>query len=81
MKVTSSLIGEGHCEIHTSKFKRSSIYNISLSLLNTVSILRVLFFRHRWYYTSDAVVREVTIEEVLNSSAYMLFYDRSTKTR
>ncbi|XP_035784011.1 ubiquitin carboxyl-terminal hydrolase 30 homolog [Anopheles albimanus] len=36
---------------------------------------------YKWYYTSDAVVREVTIEEVLNSSAYMLFYDRSTKTR
>lgn len=31
---------------------------------------------HRWFYTSDAVVREVTIEEVLRQPAYCLFYDR-----
>ncbi|KAL1375010.1 hypothetical protein pipiens_017753 [Culex pipiens pipiens] len=31
---------------------------------------------HKWYYTSDTVVREVTIEEALSAPAYMLFYDR-----
>lgn len=31
----------------------------------------------RWYYTSDHFVKEVSIEEVLASPAYMLFYDRS----
>ena len=31
---------------------------------------------HRWFYTSDTVVREVTIEEVLRQPAYCLFYDR-----
>ncbi|XP_058830794.1 ubiquitin carboxyl-terminal hydrolase 30 homolog [Topomyia yanbarensis] len=31
---------------------------------------------HKWFYTSDAVVKEVSIEEVLSSPAYMLFYDR-----
>lgn len=36
---------------------------------------------HRWFYTSDTVVREVTIEEVLRQPAYLLFYDRGpTKT-
>jgi len=32
---------------------------------------------HKWYYTSDHFVKEVSIEEVLSSKAYMLFYDRS----
>jgi ubiquitin carboxyl-terminal hydrolase 30 len=32
---------------------------------------------HKWYLTSDHMVREVSIEEVLQSPAYMLFYDRS----
>lgn len=31
---------------------------------------------HRWYYTSDTVVKEVSIDEVLSIPAYMLFYDR-----
>lgn len=31
---------------------------------------------HKWFYTSDTVVREVTIEEVLSRPAYLLFYDR-----
>lgn len=38
-----------------------------------------LYYSHfRWYYTSDTVVKEVTIDEVLSVSAYMLFYDRGT---
>jgi ubiquitin carboxyl-terminal hydrolase 30 len=32
---------------------------------------------HKWYLTSDHLVKEVSIEEVLSSPAYMLFYDRS----
>lgn len=32
---------------------------------------------HKWFYTSDHFVKEVSIEEVLASPAYMLFYDRS----
>ncbi|XP_058128020.1 ubiquitin carboxyl-terminal hydrolase 30 homolog [Anopheles ziemanni] len=36
---------------------------------------------YKWYYTSDTVVREVPIEEVLNSSAYMLFYDRGSSSK
>lgn len=31
-----------------------------------------------WYYTSDTVVKETTIDEVLSVPAYMLFYDRGT---
>ena len=31
----------------------------------------------RWFYTSDSAVREVTIEEVLNTNPYMLFYERT----
>ncbi|XP_002036851.2 ubiquitin carboxyl-terminal hydrolase 30 homolog [Drosophila sechellia] len=31
---------------------------------------------HRWYYTSDTIVREVSIDEVLSVPAYLLFYDR-----
>lgn len=34
---------------------------------------------HKWYYTSDTVVKEVEIETVLESAAYMLFYDRKVK--
>lgn len=32
----------------------------------------------KWYYTSDVEIREATIEEVLQSTAYMLFYEKST---
>lgn len=32
----------------------------------------------RWYYTSDTIVKEVTIDEVLNVPAYLLFYDRGS---
>lgn len=32
---------------------------------------------HKWYYTSDHFVKEVTIEEVLSVPAYILMYDRS----
>ncbi|KAG5682981.1 hypothetical protein PVAND_012295 [Polypedilum vanderplanki] len=32
---------------------------------------------HKWYLTSDHLVKEVSIEEVLSSPAYILFYDRS----
>ncbi|XP_037726313.1 ubiquitin carboxyl-terminal hydrolase 30 homolog [Drosophila subpulchrella] len=31
---------------------------------------------HRWFYTSDTIVREVSIDEVLSVPAYLLFYDR-----
>ncbi|XP_067642016.1 ubiquitin carboxyl-terminal hydrolase 30 homolog [Eurosta solidaginis] len=36
---------------------------------------------HRWFYTSDTVVREVSIEEVLSVPAYLLFYDRGAQRR
>nr|XP_023024501.1 ubiquitin carboxyl-terminal hydrolase 30 homolog [Leptinotarsa decemlineata] len=32
----------------------------------------------RWYYTSDVEIREVSIDEVLQSTAYMLFYEKSS---
>ncbi|KAH8266844.1 ubiquitin carboxyl-terminal hydrolase 30 homolog [Drosophila bipectinata] len=31
---------------------------------------------HRWFYTSDTIVREVSIDEVLSVPAYLLYYDR-----
>lgn len=31
---------------------------------------------HKWFYTSDAIIKEISLEEVLGKSAYMLFYDR-----
>ncbi|CAG2176339.1 unnamed protein product [Oppiella nova] len=33
----------------------------------------------KWYYISDTTVLEVSLSEVLNSSAYMLFYERVAK--
>ncbi len=33
---------------------------------------------HKWYYCSDHIVKEVSIDEVLSVPAYMLFYDRGT---
>jgi len=33
--------------------------------------------RVKWFYTSDTFVRATTIQEVLKSSPYMLFYERS----
>ncbi|KAM7350786.1 ubiquitin specific protease 30 [Cochliomyia hominivorax] len=32
---------------------------------------------HRWFYTSDTIVREVSIDDVLSVPAYLIFYDRS----
>lgn len=34
--------------------------------------------RVKWFYTSDALVRSASINEVLKSSPYMLFYERCT---
>ncbi|XP_017870979.1 PREDICTED: ubiquitin carboxyl-terminal hydrolase 30 homolog [Drosophila arizonae] len=36
---------------------------------------------HRWFYTSDTIVREVSIDEVLSVPAYLLFYDRGQQRR
>lgn len=36
---------------------------------------------HRWFYTSDTIVKEVPIEDVLSSSAYLLFYDRGPQSK
>ncbi|XP_060521941.1 ubiquitin carboxyl-terminal hydrolase 30 homolog [Cylas formicarius] len=33
---------------------------------------------NRWYYTSDVEIREVTVDEVLQSTAYMLFYEKTS---
>lgn len=32
----------------------------------------------RWYYTSDIEIREASIEEVLQCTAYMLFYEKGS---
>jgi hypothetical protein len=32
----------------------------------------------RWYYTSDVEIREVMVDEVLQSTAYMLFYEKTS---
>lgn len=34
-------------------------------------------FISRWFYTSDTIVREVSIDEVLSVPAYLIYYDRS----
>lgn len=39
-------------------------------------LINCVFFR--WFYTSDTVVHEVTLDEVLHSIAYMLFYEKIT---
>lgn len=30
----------------------------------------------KWYFTSDSIVRECSLEEVKRSKAYMLFYEQ-----
>merc|ERR1712150_331920 len=32
----------------------------------------------KWFYTSDSVVRQVTLEDVLNTNPYMLFYEKDS---
>jgi ubiquitin carboxyl-terminal hydrolase 30 len=32
----------------------------------------------KWYYTSDVEIREVMVDEVLQSTAYMLFYEKTS---
>ncbi|KRT81899.1 Peptidase [Oryctes borbonicus] len=32
----------------------------------------------KWYYTSDVEIREVSMDEVLQCTAYMLFYEKTT---
>lgn len=46
-----------------------------------MNLIEFLVFANRWYYTSDTVVKEVTIEEVLSTPAYMLFYDRGPSSK
>ncbi|KAL1494564.1 hypothetical protein ABEB36_010142 [Hypothenemus hampei] len=33
---------------------------------------------NRWFYTSDVEIKEVSIDEVLQSTAYLLFYEKSS---
>ncbi|XP_050316299.1 ubiquitin carboxyl-terminal hydrolase 30 homolog [Anthonomus grandis grandis] len=33
---------------------------------------------NRWFYTSDVEIKEVSVDEVLQSTAYLLFYEKST---
>ncbi|XP_030754344.1 ubiquitin carboxyl-terminal hydrolase 30 homolog [Sitophilus oryzae] len=35
-------------------------------------------FNNRWFYTSDIEIKEVSIDEVLQSTAYLLFYEKSS---
>lgn len=60
-------------------------YVLTVSLGFRVSLLCEDFdvFSHkyfRWYYTSDAEVRETTLQEVMQASAYMLFYTKYTSS-
>lgn len=56
-------------------YKRNLLINF-LVMLTAFSITSNNAYR--WYYTSDTVVKETTIDEVLSASAYMLYYDRGT---
>lgn len=51
-----------------------------LNMSNSTLFFTISIFpqKPRWYYTSDTVVKETTIDEVLSSSAYLLYYDRGT---
>lgn len=31
---------------------------------------------YRWFFTSDTHIKEVTLQQVLQSVAYMLFYEK-----
>ncbi|XP_066139842.1 ubiquitin carboxyl-terminal hydrolase 30 homolog [Euwallacea fornicatus] len=33
---------------------------------------------NRWFYTSDVEIKEVSVDEVLQSTAYLLFYEKSS---
>ncbi|CAH1801581.1 unnamed protein product [Owenia fusiformis] len=33
-------------------------------------------YSHKWLYTSDSMVKRVTLQEVMESEAYMLFYEK-----
>ena len=35
----------------------------------------------QWLYTSDTVVQKTTLEDVLNASPYLLFYERAVSAR
>ncbi|XP_026313987.1 ubiquitin carboxyl-terminal hydrolase 30 homolog [Hyposmocoma kahamanoa] len=39
------------------------------------------FEARRWWYTSDTLVHEVSLQEVLRCAAYMLFYERAAADR
>lgn len=61
------------------------VYVLTVSLGFRVSLLCAEFdvFSHeyfRWYYTSDAEVRETTLQEVMQASAYILFYTKYTSS-
>lgn len=35
-------------------------------------------FLYRWFYTSDLLVREASLEEVRKANAYMILYEKVT---
>lgn len=65
---TLSPIDAAHCAMRIGKKTRTQ------SKLATQTNLLAL--PSSWFYTSDTIVREVSIDEVLSVPAYLLFYDR-----
>lgn len=65
---------------HFVTYRRGALRNSHKYFL--IHPLFVFYFKFcvlpisRWYYTSDTIVKEVTIDEVLSKPAYILFYDR-----
>lgn len=72
--------GAERYEIHIGKsetmFSLVCMFLLCLQIYQHYSLFNVS--HNRWFYTSDTVVKEVSIDEVLSVSAYMLFYDRGT---
>ncbi|KAK9887988.1 hypothetical protein WA026_000278 [Henosepilachna vigintioctopunctata] len=62
-----------------------NVYQLAAVLVHTGDAHSGHFITYRrghqttkWYYTSDVEIREVTVDEVLQSVAYMLFYEKTS---
>ncbi|XP_018325846.1 ubiquitin carboxyl-terminal hydrolase 30 homolog [Agrilus planipennis] len=75
--------GAGSLSERASEFK--NVYQLQAVIVHSGNAHSGHFITYRrgyhsskWYYTSDIEIREASIDEVLQSTAYMLFYEKTT---
>ncbi|GLH12019.1 Ubiquitin carboxyl-terminal hydrolase 30 [Gryllus bimaculatus] len=76
--------GDGERTFIPKKYSPKHLYRLTGVIVHTGNLEAGHFITYRrapirdnnWYYTSDSEVRETSLKEVMQASAYMLFYNK-----